>query len=142
MAHPRALFIYFRSFQTNSTIFTTSILCWDSNPQPSERESLPITTRPGLPPKAHLLHVDIDARFERRFHQIHLAFLPVMHPYFNRARTPLQTSLSTARTFMYHKHRTCIVSNKVLLVPSPKKRLEVCRCIFIRSDIPAMICGY
>ena len=26
-----------------------SIRCWDSNPQPSEYESLPITTRPGLP---------------------------------------------------------------------------------------------
>ena len=28
----------------------SSILCRDSNPQPSERESLPITTRPGLLP--------------------------------------------------------------------------------------------
>ena len=25
-----------------------SIQCWDSNPQPSEHESPPITTRPGL----------------------------------------------------------------------------------------------
>ena len=28
----------------------SSIRCQDSNPRPSERESLPITTRPGLPP--------------------------------------------------------------------------------------------
>ena len=49
-----AFFIYFRSFQTNTTIFTTnqcermSIMCWDSNPQPSKHESSPITTRPEL----------------------------------------------------------------------------------------------
>ena len=29
--------------------FPSSIWCWDSNSQPSERESPPITTRPGLP---------------------------------------------------------------------------------------------
>ena len=53
----------FWSFQTNSiTFFTTnrcekcpsSIQCWDSNPQPSEHESAPITTRPGLPPQTTL----------------------------------------------------------------------------------------
>ena len=27
--------------------------CWDSNPQPLEHESPPITTRPGLPPKIY-----------------------------------------------------------------------------------------
>ena len=27
----------------------SSIRCWDLNPRPFERESLPITTRPGLP---------------------------------------------------------------------------------------------
>ena len=57
MGQPRPIFIvYFRSFQTNITIFTTnicekypsSIWCWDSNPRPSEQESPPITTRPGL----------------------------------------------------------------------------------------------
>ena len=44
-------------FSKKITIFTTnqceklpsSIRCWYSNPQPSERESPPITTRPGLP---------------------------------------------------------------------------------------------
>ena len=30
--------------------YPSSIQCWDSNPRLSERESLPITTRPGLPP--------------------------------------------------------------------------------------------
>ena len=57
-ANPGLFFVYFRSFQTNITIFTTiicekcpsSIPCRDSNSRPSERESLPITTRPGLPP--------------------------------------------------------------------------------------------
>ena len=62
-ANPGLFFVYFQSFQTNITIFTTticekcpsSIWCWDSNPQPSEHESLPITTRPGLPPLQLLL---------------------------------------------------------------------------------------
>ena len=52
-------FAYFRSFQTNIiTIFTTnisekcpsSIRYRDLNPRPLERETLPITTRPGFPP--------------------------------------------------------------------------------------------
>ena len=60
MGQTRPLFfVYFRSFQANIiTIFTTnicekspsSIRCRDSNPRPLEHESLPITTRPGLPP--------------------------------------------------------------------------------------------
>ena len=60
MGQPRSLFVYFRPFQTNNTIFKTnqcekmscpsSIWRWDSNPQPWECESPPITTRPGLPP--------------------------------------------------------------------------------------------
>ena len=29
---------------------SSSIQCWDLNPQPLEHESFPITTRPGLPP--------------------------------------------------------------------------------------------
>ena len=48
----------FSSFQIQITIFTTnkcekspsSIQCWNSNPWPSEHESPPVTTRPGLPP--------------------------------------------------------------------------------------------
>ena len=58
---PGLFFIYFQSFQTNKTIFSTnqcvkiscpsSIRCRDSNQRPSEHESPPITTRPGLPPK-------------------------------------------------------------------------------------------
>ena len=57
MGHPRPLLYLFSSFQTNITILTTnkcekcpsSIRCWDSNSQPSEHKSPPITTRPGLP---------------------------------------------------------------------------------------------
>ena len=59
-AIPGLFFVYFRLFQTNNTIFTTnecekmscpsSIRRQDSNPRPLERESPPITTRPGLPP--------------------------------------------------------------------------------------------
>ena len=56
-------FVYFRSFQTNNTIFTTnqcenfpsSIRCWDLNPQPLEHKSSPIITRPGLPPEKMMI---------------------------------------------------------------------------------------
>ena len=58
MGQSRPFFVYFRSFQANITIFTAnicekcppSIRCRDSNPWTTEHESLPITTRPGLPP--------------------------------------------------------------------------------------------
>ena len=56
MGHPRPLFRLFRSFQTNiNTILQqinvkkcpSSIRRWDSNPQPSDRESPSIITRAG-----------------------------------------------------------------------------------------------
>ena len=52
-------FNYFCLIKQTVQFFTTnkcpsSIQCWDSNPQPSEHESPPITTRPGLPPKSFL----------------------------------------------------------------------------------------
>ena len=56
---------YFRSFQTNVTIFTPNICekcppnvwCWDLNPQPSEHESPPVNSRTGLPPnQTHCCH--------------------------------------------------------------------------------------
>ena len=56
-ANPGLFFVYFWSFETNiDTIFTTnqcekwtsSIRRQDSNPQPYEHESSPITTRPEL----------------------------------------------------------------------------------------------
>ena len=37
----------------------SSIWHWDSNPQPLEHESSPITTRPGLPPNCRI----VKARF-------------------------------------------------------------------------------
>ena len=59
MGQPRPLFIvYFRSFKTNITIFTTiycekypsSMRCRELNPRSLGRESPPLTTGPGLPP--------------------------------------------------------------------------------------------
>ena len=38
--------------QINVKKCPSSIRRWDSNPRPLERESTPITTRPGLPPTA------------------------------------------------------------------------------------------
>ena len=57
-AIPGLFFIYFRLFkqalqflqQINVKQCPSSIRHWDSNPQPLEIESPPITTRPGLPP--------------------------------------------------------------------------------------------
>ena len=58
MVHPRPLFRLFSVFfkQTiqilqhiNVEKCSSSIRCWDSNSQPSECESPPLTTRPGLP---------------------------------------------------------------------------------------------
>ena len=57
---PRPLFVYFRTFQTNNTILTTN-QCEKNvlsiqytapgfEPRPSDCESPPITTRPGLQP--------------------------------------------------------------------------------------------
>ena len=51
-------FRLFSSFQTNINFLQqinvkkcpSSILCWDSNPQPLVHESPPLTTRPGLRP--------------------------------------------------------------------------------------------
>ena len=68
MGQPGLFFVYFWSFQTNIiTIFTTNkcekcpsrIWCQDLNPQPSECEPLPITTRPGLPPLFFCLSVSL-----------------------------------------------------------------------------------
>ena len=42
--------------QINVKKCPSSIRRWDSNPRPLERESTPITTRPGLPPKAIILN--------------------------------------------------------------------------------------
>ena len=56
MGHPRNLFHLISTFPPNVTILTTNISekcqfnlwCWDLNPQPSKRKSVPITTRQGL----------------------------------------------------------------------------------------------
>ena len=57
MGHSHPLLVYFGLFkqsiqllqQINVKNCPSSIWCWDSNLQPSEYESPPITTRPGLP---------------------------------------------------------------------------------------------
>ena len=59
MGQPRPLFRLFSVFSNKHYNFynkiyekcPSSIQCRDSNPRPLKRESLPITTRPGLPPK-------------------------------------------------------------------------------------------
>ena len=64
MCQPGLFFVIFGLFQRNiNTILQqinvkkcpSSIRHRDSNPRPSEHESLPITTRPGLPPQAILM---------------------------------------------------------------------------------------
>ena len=62
MGQPRPLFCLFSVFFKQTLQFLqyvkkcpSSIRCRDSNPQPSECESLPITTRPGLPPQKYII---------------------------------------------------------------------------------------
>ena len=58
MGQPRPLFYLISSFQTHYKFYNkylcekcpSSIQCWDSNSQPAEHESPPITTRLGLLP--------------------------------------------------------------------------------------------
>ena len=61
-------FVYFRLFHKQTITFLQPInlkkcpsskRCWDSNPRPSEHESHPITTRPGLPPTTFKLYLVI-----------------------------------------------------------------------------------
>ena len=67
-ANPGLFLFIFGLFQTNNTIFTTnqcekcpsSIRRWDSNPRPLERESPPITTRPGLSTSFYVLNSSIN----------------------------------------------------------------------------------
>ena len=79
--NPGFFFVYFRCFQTNITIFTicekcpSSIRCRDSNPRPSEREYLPITTRPGLPPLDKNCLNKIQDMMLRRIFKVVLACL-------------------------------------------------------------------
>ena len=60
MGRPRPLFCLYQSFKTRNTIYTfigttnqcpSSIWPRDSNPQPFEHESSPITTTQGIPPR-------------------------------------------------------------------------------------------
>ena len=72
-ANPGLFFVYLLSFQTNNTIFTTNqcekMVCSSSmqrqysNPWPSEHESPPVTTRPGLPPDIIVVTVMGKFRF-------------------------------------------------------------------------------
>ena len=61
-------FVYFCLFHKQTITFLQPInlkkcpsskRCWDSNPGPSEHESHPITTRPGLPPTTFKLYLVI-----------------------------------------------------------------------------------
>ena len=83
MGQPRPLFHLFSSFQTcitNFTNFTTnryvkkcpsSIQCRDSNSQPLEHESPPITTRPGLLPMSTIVSKG------RKFGRLASGILPI-----------------------------------------------------------------
>ena len=66
---PASFIIYLLYFQTSIIpIFTTntwekcpsSIQCRDLNPRPSEHDTPPITTRPGLPPLRFLSSIPFD----------------------------------------------------------------------------------
>ena len=82
---PSSISFIFGLFKTNKTILTTnqcekmscpsSLWRWDLNPQPSEREFPPITTRPGLPPhKGPLLPYRVLLSLCIAFIHIHLSY--------------------------------------------------------------------
>ena len=56
---------FFTTNQCEKMSCPSSIRHWDSNPRPSERESPPITTRPGLPP--YLWLVKLRCRRRRQW---------------------------------------------------------------------------
>ena len=100
-ANPGLFLVYFRSFQTNIiTIFRknncekcpSSIRCLDSNPRPLEREPLPITTRPGLPPDLFIF--SLKCCFLKRLGLTHNRSrgLPTFYRSFNSCNKILSTS--------------------------------------------------
>ena len=111
-------FVYFRSFQTNNTTFTTnqcekcpsSIWSWDLNPQPFIHESSPITTRPGLPPyfvklgSYYLLPIGLLLRIYLRLRQIHLSILAT------------QTLPSTYMILRFYLVHTCYITHTCIMV--------------------------
>ena len=85
---PASFSFIFCIFQTNiNTILQqinvkkspSSIWHWDSNPRPSERESPPITTRPGLPPLNVWIFVLIVLYNKFWVHQFSTWVDPVLH---------------------------------------------------------------
>ena len=80
LGHPRPLFpfifVFFNNkhfnFKTNKCKkCPSSIWCWDSNPQRSEHQPLPITTRPGLPPNCCFILLPIGMYFLQYSVQAH-----------------------------------------------------------------------
>ena len=76
MGQPQPLFRLFSVFSNKHYNFLqqiyvkkcpSSLRCRDSNPRPSEHESPPITTRPGLPPSAILVYsISYDASCSKK----------------------------------------------------------------------------
>ena len=66
----------------------SSIRCWDSNPQPSEHESPPIITMPGLPPSvATILLYDLFFASS----SLYCTFLTTREPIFPVTFCPIQS---------------------------------------------------
>ena len=91
--------------------YPSSIWCRDSNPQPSEHESLPKTTRPGLPPKI-----------------VHCLTLPVVAPNLLSWRLHLLLRLATSRTIVrgifmqFAELKTCAAA----LLQCDQKKIAKC----------------
>ena len=108
MGQPRPLFCLFLSFQTNNTILTTnkckkcpsSIQRQDSNSQPSDYKSPPLTTRPGLPPllKLFLPHFEIQCEDGDRKEHWQNTFPINTHEHFDKQ------CLSNALSFYKWRH--------------------------------------
>ena len=90
MGQPRPLYRLFLVFSYKHYKFLqqiyvkkcpTSIRCPDSNPQPSECESPPITTRPGLPPRKKII-ILIAMHPNGAYRQLHFYCLHLKWCYF------------------------------------------------------------
>ena len=109
--NPGLIFVYFRSFQTNNTTFTTykcetcpsSIWRQDLNPRPLEHVSSPITTRPGLPPCSFGFFIFIF-RFTFQQKKIFL-YLALAHsgPHLNIRSTLFSSHEAGASFFLLNK---------------------------------------
>ena len=115
LRNPASSFCLFSPFSNKQYNFTTSIRCRDSNPQPSEHESPPITTRPRL--LQNNLLFETSSRFQTRKESTRFLDATKMRCFFARSLKlflkwlfPTEMSFLTVFDMRRHsKHETIIL---------------------------------